>query len=452
MCSVFLRSIRLFSSARPAGYVGFGSFHSDNVEELIRIPVAAYTRPPLPPSVHAALPPALTPLTPLGTDEIRRMFQIDFGNWTFVNHGAFGASLLPATKYAAAWRDFQETQPLRFFDRTLLPEVVNVYRTMAKFINAPATNIAILQNVTTALNTIVRAESDRWGPGDEVVMLNIGYGAVKSLLRTLCQARGAVVREISLKFPLTSSQILETTLNGISDHTKFVLIDHVTSNTAIQIPIEDIARACSSRNIVVAVDGAHSLLNLHLDCSRLEASGISYFVTNTHKWLCSPKGAAVLWATDAICQRLQPLVLSHGSHHGFTSAFTWDGCHDYSSILSLPVCVDVWQMLGVARVREYCHDLCAHAAAMLANSWGTTVLAKDLHTSMALVQLPLNCGAPGVGDSTAAKSVQDFLFMHGVECPVKAIQGSLYVRISAHVYNRLSDFNAVRDVVLKFKC
>lgn len=34
-----------------AGYLGFGSFHSDNVEELLCIPSEEYVPPPLPPDV-----------------------------------------------------------------------------------------------------------------------------------------------------------------------------------------------------------------------------------------------------------------------------------------------------------------------------------------------------------------------------------------------------------------
>lgn len=438
---------RFFSNVKPStssqGYVGFGSFHSDNVEELIRIPSSQYSPPARPvPFVDVR---DLSQQTHLGTQDIKKLFQIDFKNWDFINHGAFGASLLPASIYASSWRDFQEQQPLRFFDRVLLPEVIDVYRTMASWIGASPLNIAILQNVTTALNTIVKSESVQWQQEDEIVTLNIGYGAVKTLLKTLCRARGSTYREIQLEFPLSSDSILEKVVNGVSDKTKFLLIDHVTSNTAIKLPIEQIAQACSNRGIVVAVDGAHSLLNLPLNCNQLESCGVDYFTTNTHKWLCSPKGAGILWVSERARSRLQPLVLSHGSHHGFTSAFSWDGCHDYTAILSLPACLAVWQALGVDRVRSYIHTLAQQAASMLSNVWGTSILAPTLHTSMCLVELPVRSNK--ALDSTAAKHVQDYLFDKGVECPVKAIQGRLYVRISAHVYNTMADYEKLSHTI-----
>ena len=429
-------------SSQKLGYVGFGSFHSDNVEDLIRLPDSKY-QPPKNPIKHVL--PSLNSSTPLGSPEIKALFHIDFDSWTFLNHGAFGASLIPASTYATQWRVFQERQPLRYFDRTLLPEMVNVYRKMASFINATPLDIVLPQNVTTALNTIVKSEGETWCEGDEVLTLNIGYGAVKSLLKTICASKKAVYREVQLSFPLSVESIKDAVLKQISSKTKFLLIDHMTSNTAIELPVSDIASACADKGIVVAVDGAHYLLNLHVDAQALGRNGVSYFVTNTHKWFCSPKGAAIMWVAPSVRERVRPLVLSHGSNNGLTSAFVWDGCHDYNSFLSLPVCLDVWSALGVERVRTYIHSLAGNAAHHLAKSWGTSILCPSLHRSMFLVELPASSIGSGPYNSTLAKHVQDTLYDNGVECPVKSIQDKLYVRISAHIYNNMNDFYSLEE-------
>ena len=87
---------RIFAQmAKPQqleGYKGFGSFHSDNVEELIRIPDDVYVPPPLPAAVadiHAAL--EAWEHVPFGAGH-RHRFMLD-SDFTFVNHGAFGAPL-----------------------------------------------------------------------------------------------------------------------------------------------------------------------------------------------------------------------------------------------------------------------------------------------------------------------------------------------------------------------
>lgn len=93
------------------GYQGFGSFHSDNVEEMASDPA---WQPPLNPCKAAA--GDLPAPGELGA-AARRHFLIDFESWTFINHGAFGGVLRCAQREAEAWRQRCEAQPLLFLDR-----------------------------------------------------------------------------------------------------------------------------------------------------------------------------------------------------------------------------------------------------------------------------------------------------------------------------------------------
>jgi selenocysteine lyase/cysteine desulfurase len=72
----------------------------------------------------------------------------------------------------------------------------------------------------------------------------------------------------------------------------------------------------------VLVDGAHSLGQLDLNIADL---GVDFFVANCHKWLCAPRGTAIMWVARQHQRGFQPLVKSHGHGWGFTSDFIWDG-------------------------------------------------------------------------------------------------------------------------------
>lgn len=82
--------------------------------------------------------------------------------------------------------------------------------------------------------------------------------------------------------------------------------------------------ACSAPQAKILVDGAHALGQMPL---AIEALGADYFVANCHKWLCSPRGAAILWVRRQCQDGFQPLVKSHGLGCGFCSDFVWSGAH-----------------------------------------------------------------------------------------------------------------------------
>lgn len=66
-----------------------------------------------------------------------------------MNHGAFGATLSPLLDESNVWRLKCESQPLRFYDRQLLPMVAHTVRETAKYLNCPASELVPLQNVTS---------------------------------------------------------------------------------------------------------------------------------------------------------------------------------------------------------------------------------------------------------------------------------------------------------------
>lgn len=74
--------------------------------------------------------------------------------------------------------------------------------------------------------------------------------------------------------------------------------------------------------VQVLVDGAHALGTLPL-C--LRDLGADFYVSNAHKWFCSPKGAAFLYVRKELQSSIHPLLISHGYGFGFNSEFMWAG-------------------------------------------------------------------------------------------------------------------------------
>ena len=68
---------------------------------------------------------------------------------------------------------------------------------------------------------------------------------------------------------------------------------------------------------------------------------------------------------------------------------------------------------------------------------------------MALVRLPggLCGGIMNKKTSMDAKRLQDFLFDNNIEVPIKAINGTLYTRVSCHIYNTIEEFDRLGKVL-----
>ncbi|KAL6061598.1 putative L-cysteine desulfhydrase 1 isoform X2 [Balamuthia mandrillaris] len=449
---------------REEGYRGFGSFHSDNVQELIGLPEEEYQAPPLPASLSLAewTEEGLRRDMPssFGRPMLRQHFLLDEA-WTFINHGAFGATAKVALQAANKWREHVCLQPLRFIDRELFPYLVAALREFGPYVGASPQDITFLPHATTGLNAVLNSLALQ--PGEVVCMLDIGYGSVKKMAQHYCQRGGATFLQLPVHFPLASEEDLVSQVSNflatVQDERKLkvrlFIFDHITSNTALVLPVEELVRLCHRHDVPVLVDGAHALGSL-MPRLNLTALNADYYVGNCHKWFCSPQGCGFLWVRREFQETVFPLSLSHGFGEGFTSNFIWDGCRDYSAALVIPLLIKFWKAVDEEKAQHYMRDLITSATALLQDRWQTSdnvIAPSSMFGTMALVGLPENLlqtveGSSSASTSTDAKTIQDKLhYEHKIEVPVKCVQGKLYVRISAHIYNELEDYQRLADAI-----
>lgn len=98
----------------------FGSFHASNVQETISLSEDQYIAPKFLIDV-----PSFTDIEKdfkFGKICRKKHFYLE-DDCTFLNHGAFGGVLKEAMETAQKWQIYTERQPLRFFDRELIPHL-----------------------------------------------------------------------------------------------------------------------------------------------------------------------------------------------------------------------------------------------------------------------------------------------------------------------------------------
>lgn len=86
------------------------------------------------------------------------------------------------------------------FCRQLFPHLVAALRDVAAFVGCHPADLAFMPNATTALNTVIaNVPLQR---GDEVLMLDIGYGSVKKMAQAACDASGATLVQAEVPLPI----------------------------------------------------------------------------------------------------------------------------------------------------------------------------------------------------------------------------------------------------------
>ncbi|KAG7364834.1 aminotransferase class-V [Nitzschia inconspicua] len=461
------------------GYQAMGSFHSENVDDLMMQPDAEYQPPPLPFTVSKDIAVG-TPSSSLSSFHCSNDFLLDRDTWTFLNHGAFGAALRVGYDRAAQWRYHLERQPLRYHDRDLLPHLVYSARRLAHFCRAPRDAFTLIPNVTYGLTTILRGYVNN-EKKPRVILWDTTYGSLKKMAQELFPGKVTEIpvtdyfhrwnTDVSSDDP---SQVFEVALRDAlrklrEDHHEsldnaLLIIDHTTSNTALNMPLQSLSKIGKDNNMLVLVDGAHGILAQELTLNENNLPHVDFYLGNGHKWLSCPRGVGFLYCPN---QNLRdsvlkwPAVMSHGVGEGFQSRFLWDGCRDYAAALSIPAVLDHWELKNLVQVRSDLQNKLKQAVRLLSQQWHgsfseeeveATLLAPwDVHAPMmVLLRLPDNLQSD-MPTSDDAKAIQDFLYDNVIEVPIKCIRGVLYVRLSCHVYNELPEYERLGEIMLHYR-
>jgi isopenicillin-N epimerase len=368
---------------------------------------------------------------------VRHAWRLD-PDFVTVNHGSFGATPECVLAEQADWRRRMEAQPTRFMG-TVLPDALrDAAGRLAEFLGARGDDIAFVDNATSGCNAVLRSLSLQ--PGDEVLVLDHGYGAVRNTVRFVTQRAGARMTEAAIPFPhVTADSLVSAVAVALTSRTRLLVIDHITSGSALVMPLERIIALCHDAGVQVLVDGAHGPGHIDIDLASIDAD---WYTGNCHKWLCAPKGCAFLWTSAARQPETHPTVISHGFGKGYLLEFDWTGTRDPSPLLSIGAALDFHVHLGGAALRQRNIELAAEAASLVARRLNTGTLDTECAAAMRLVRLPLGAG-------TDWAPVRGKLLAAGTDAPVHAIGGALWLRLSAFAYNELEDYARLADIVAR---
>ena len=365
---------------------------------------------------------------------------------TFLNHGSFGSCPTPVRQRQREVRDWMESDPIWFMVGELEPLLDSSRARLAGLIGATPENLAFVRNATEGVNAVLR--SIRLEPGDQVLTTNHAYNACANALHFVAGRAGAEVVVVDIPFPLGSAQqVLNEIDAAVTERTRIAMVDHVTSATALVLPIDQIVSRLEERGVPVLVDGAHAPGMVPLD---VEALGASYYTGNCHKWLCAPKGAAFLHVRGDLRDTVRPTTISHGANiedetrSRFHLEFDWCGTFDPSPWICVETAIDTMESAfgGWPAIMESNRANALAARDLLCDHLGIEKPAPDsMIGSIAAVPLGVLGHEKSPHKYLPAPLTLTLRNDHRIEVPVFPwpVWPALLLRVSMQQYNTLAD-------------
>jgi isopenicillin-N epimerase len=365
----------------------------------------------------------------------------------YLYHGSFGACPTAVLAVQTRLRMQMESEPADFFSATLAAGLDTARRALARFLSADEQDLVFVPNATTAVNAVL--QSLEFESGDELLVTDHTYAACRKVVDFVAARSGAHVVVAHLPFPVRSEeQIVAAILTCVSPQTRLALLDHVTSPTALVMPLERLVRELQERDVDCLVDGAHAPGMVPVHLSDL---GAAYYTGNAHKWLCTPKGAAFLHVRHDRQSGLHPTVISHGYLSGFHAEFDWTGTWDPTPWLCVSESLRYLEGLlpgGWPALMARNHELVLRARDVLLQALSLDApCPPEMIGSMASIPLP----TPSRGSPGAALDLQGlhrWFRERGVETWLHP-QPMALLRLSAQLYNSLPQYERLAALLME---
>lgn len=367
---------------------------------------------------------------------------------TFLNFGSFGACPKPIFKDYQRWQLELEAEPAQFMQVNGPGYIRQSREALAGYINCDPSDLVFTTNPSYAINIIAKGLTLK--PGDEILSTNLEYGALDRTWNYYCKKAGAHYVRQPITLPLTSRQkFVEDFFVGCSPKTKAIFISHITSSTALILPVKEICRRAKELGLLTIVDGAHVPGHIPLDLSQIDAD---IYTGACHKWLMTPKGCSFLYVKKQ-WQPFDPLVVSWGydallpSGSLFQDYHQMQGTRDFSAFLTIPAALQFMREHDWETVARECRSL-AHAnytrfCGLLATA-PLCPVSDEFLGQMCSMQIR----------TAEPEKLQRLLFeKYRIEVPVMRHEDKIFIRYSINAFNSQRDldklFDALREIVAK---
>jgi isopenicillin-N epimerase len=366
---------------------------------------------------------------------------------TYLNFGSFGACPAPIFRDYQNWQLLLEREPVQYIAVNSTANLKKSREALASFINCDADDLVYVTNPSYAVNII--AKSLKLNESDEVLSTNIEYGALDRTWNYYCRKNKAKYIRQPIELPVLSKEaMIGQFWKGYNERTKAIFISHITSATALILPVKEICAMAKERGLLTIVDGAHVPGHIPLDLTTIEAD---IYTGACHKWMMTPKGCSFLYVKKEYQPLFDPLVVSWGyestapSHSQFLDYHQMQGTRDFSAFLTVPKAIKFMQENNWTQVAADCRKLVKNNYVRFCDLVGSKPICPITDEFLGqMCSIPIKTKAP--------EQLQRHLFeQYKIEVPVMRQDEKIFLRYSVNAFNSQNDLDklyaAMEEVV-----
>jgi isopenicillin-N epimerase len=366
---------------------------------------------------------------------------------TFLNFGSFGATPKSVFDRYQNYQLEMERDPVQFMTVRLSQYLKKSRESLASYITCDADDIVMVLNPSYAVNTV--AKSIDWIEGDEILTTDLEYGACDRTWKLICSQVGAKYVRQPIQLPLSDEQLfVDNLFAGVTDRTKMIFISHITSTTALILPVAAVAAKARSLGIPVFIDGAHVPGHIPLNLNTLD---VDYYTGACHKWMMTPKGSSFMYVKKSLQQNIKPLVVSWGyealfpSHSTFLDWHSLNGTRDYTASLCISDSIAFMDLHDWASVAKRSRELLKEYAQTFSELLESPLLAPlqdDFIGQMLSVEIKT---------TDPEKLYRTFVDEYRIEIPVMRHDDKVYLRYSINGFNTAQDLDLLMAAIKDLK-
>jgi len=299
--------------------------------------------------------------------------------------------------------------------------------------------ISLCRNTTEALETVILGMDLK--KDDEVITTNQDYPTVMAGLDQRARREGVKIVKISIPTPAEDKEeIVKRFKNAITSKTKAIVVCHINYTTGQIMPVREISDMAHERGLEVVVDGAHSFAHLDFKIPDLHCD---YFGTSLHKWLNAPFGCGMLYVKKEKISKVWSLFGSPEDQADKMSKFEHLGTRSFPAELAINEAIDFHNGIGIQRKEarlRYLKDYWANAVKDVPKVKFNTSLKKEFSCGLCHFSIE------GMKAADMHKALFDDYKIYTTNITHDEFEG---IRITPHVYTKLSDLDRLAEAIRK---